>query len=1215
MGLKFKLIIEYIITYITLSKMSSLPNMCLNMIVKNEAHIIEDTLNSIYKYIDYYVINDTGSTDNTIEVIKTFFDKKGIKGEIYNEIPEGQKKLTKFHFGINRTHALNLCKNKSKYIFVMDADDIFVGDFVIPELTCDQYLIKIGNNFTYYRPLIFKNEERFNWRFIGSRHEYATGDSFSQDNINGNYYMDSRRLGNRSKNPLKYLDDAEALEEEYNEDNNNERAVFYIAQSYYDYGDIRKGIEWYRKRVEMGRWYEEVFYSYYRIATGLVALHEPWDKIEVAFLEAYTFWKRAEPLYEVAYHYRLQKNYEKGYKYAKLGAMLKYPYDAKLFVTKEIYDYKMLDELSLDAYYTNRYMESYLATKRALLSPDIPDDDRKRINCTLEFAQDKLKELDKNNCVVYGENNELLQNLTLFNNIYLVNNNLNLSKLPYNNVYNITIDQLTNIKTDITFSYVIMCDNLNIFLLDNFPLKCKKILFMSDSFFKYYLNGYEIILSNRHYLNNVLNKIDIIITNTLDTANKLKERYGLSDNILNMETNFDYCQIIIDNIRYKYVVTTNKTTKNNGFELMLPTYNTKNILINNAILESITDLTKKIPRSEILYYQYRQLCDMGIYVDAESVLNNAIKMCDTHTDNLDQYKDYLLLERASLLFNQKKYMESYKLSTNILNRNNITEEERQRGDLIKNGNIDFIQDNFIKYPTERIKKITKNTNKTQNYEIMLSITTCKRYDLFEKTINSFINCCDDVGKISCWLCVDDNSSVKDRNKMQKNYPFFTFIWKNESEKGHFVSMNMIQEFVLKHNVKYLLHMEDDFQFVNNRSYITDAIRILSVDQTYGQVLFNKNYMEVPPNQIMIPGGFPKYVGKLRYILHEHYKPGTSEYDTFVNKHSGYGTNAYWPHFSFRPSVINCEIYKKLGVFSNVPHFELQYANEYVYHGFVSTFFDDFCCIHIGKKTWETDKINSYNLNDTNQFVINKNNITVKIINNNLDKWASFKLVANNNLPHYEVIKQDTPNNIPDKYKILFMGNKFHYCRRIIKEYLCHLNTLFSFDTEYCMILYDCVEFNEGFKSSLNKLIENWKSDIDLYKLTSGPLELAYVIRKDAINKIDLIKEYSLDYNDISVLFSGMNIDICEIISGTLPIRDRIKYTELPGYQFYSQLDSYSGDIKYTDDRNIDTLKSLSDEYCGFNTNGWIKKVICNELSMIWLYNSTSEHEGLYVKNV
>ena len=54
---------------------------CLNMIVKNESHVIESTLINLFKYIqfDTFIICDTGSTDNTIEIIYKFFEKKTYK--------------------------------------------------------------------------------------------------------------------------------------------------------------------------------------------------------------------------------------------------------------------------------------------------------------------------------------------------------------------------------------------------------------------------------------------------------------------------------------------------------------------------------------------------------------------------------------------------------------------------------------------------------------------------------------------------------------------------------------------------------------------------------------------------------------------------------------------------------------------------------------------------------------------------------------------------------------------------------------------------------------------------------------------------------------------------------------------------------------------------------------------------------------------------------
>ena len=61
--------------------------LCLNMIVKNESHIIEETLTNILEYmeLDYWVISDTGSTDNTKQIIKDFFKNKNIPGELFED--------------------------------------------------------------------------------------------------------------------------------------------------------------------------------------------------------------------------------------------------------------------------------------------------------------------------------------------------------------------------------------------------------------------------------------------------------------------------------------------------------------------------------------------------------------------------------------------------------------------------------------------------------------------------------------------------------------------------------------------------------------------------------------------------------------------------------------------------------------------------------------------------------------------------------------------------------------------------------------------------------------------------------------------------------------------------------------------------------------------------------------------------------------------------
>ena len=52
--------------------------LALNFICKNEAHVIEKMLNSIKTITDLIVVNDTGSTDGTQDIIKKFGQENNI---------------------------------------------------------------------------------------------------------------------------------------------------------------------------------------------------------------------------------------------------------------------------------------------------------------------------------------------------------------------------------------------------------------------------------------------------------------------------------------------------------------------------------------------------------------------------------------------------------------------------------------------------------------------------------------------------------------------------------------------------------------------------------------------------------------------------------------------------------------------------------------------------------------------------------------------------------------------------------------------------------------------------------------------------------------------------------------------------------------------------------------------------------------------------------
>ena len=249
--------------------MNEYSTICLNMIVKNESRVILDTLKNITKYItlNYWVISDTGSSDNTKEIIVSFFKELNIPGELVEH--------EWIDFGHNRSQALQCAFNKSDYLLIFDADDKICGDFVVPvqpnitNMKYDKYMLRIGHGLEYYRPLLINNRKP--WRFRGILHEFL--DSFdihtTTNTVHGNYYIDSGRTGNRSTNTNKYIQDARLLEAAYviEKDIQNGlsgRYAFYCARSFKDSGVdyYAEAIKWHKIVLDIpNHWSQEKYYA------------------------------------------------------------------------------------------------------------------------------------------------------------------------------------------------------------------------------------------------------------------------------------------------------------------------------------------------------------------------------------------------------------------------------------------------------------------------------------------------------------------------------------------------------------------------------------------------------------------------------------------------------------------------------------------------------------------------------------------------------------------------------------------------------------------------------------------------------------------------------------------------------------------------------------------------------------------------------------------
>jgi glycosyltransferase involved in cell wall biosynthesis len=368
--------------------------LCLSMIVKDESHIIMECLNSIWKEIDYWVIVDTGSTDNTKEMITNFFKEKNIPGELH-ERPW-------VSFGHNRTEALDLAKGKAQFAFMIDADDYLVGSLNFkPDPKIDGYIIRMGREeFSWWRSQIFNLES--GWRYVGVLHEYAACDKQNPVHIKleGNYRVVARTEGARNLNttPIeKYSKDAIVLEKALETEPGNIRYQFYLAQSYFDSQQWEKAEQAYMKRVTMGGWEEEIYYSLYRIAIAKSMMNREWLEIQQAFLEAFNFRPiRAEPLFHIAQIYRMKFNQPAlAYMFAKMAAEVPYPANDILFVPDIIYKFSILDEVAATAYYAGQPLIGHMACTKLLKENRVPASEIERIKGNLKQYEEIIAKMQE----------------------------------------------------------------------------------------------------------------------------------------------------------------------------------------------------------------------------------------------------------------------------------------------------------------------------------------------------------------------------------------------------------------------------------------------------------------------------------------------------------------------------------------------------------------------------------------------------------------------------------------------------------------------------------------------------------------------------------------------------------------------------------------------------------------------------------------------------
>jgi glycosyltransferase involved in cell wall biosynthesis len=359
------------------------------LMVKDEEKRIHVTLDSIKNYIKALIVYDTGSTDNTVNIIKSFAEK--------NKINLYLKHGTFTDFAVSRNESLEFAETVPvTYLLLLDCnDELQGGEFLIK--TAKQYLNKDNNAFyigqkwfsgdktnTYYNLRFIKNRNSF--RYFGVVHEYLKDTLSSTDAPRFEcpkikeivLYQDRTLDGNKSF--LRFSRDKELLLNEYKNNPTDTRTLFYLAQTCECLQQYEDALKYSILRLELIGYDEELFHSLLRCGDSCMKLGRDWTESMSWYMKAVEKFSRAEPLVRITDYYKEKQLFNLAYMFIDYACKLKFPENCNLFVDKHIYDYYRWHLMSVIAFYVGEMEKGKSACLKAIEQGVNKELDMKNLN-------------------------------------------------------------------------------------------------------------------------------------------------------------------------------------------------------------------------------------------------------------------------------------------------------------------------------------------------------------------------------------------------------------------------------------------------------------------------------------------------------------------------------------------------------------------------------------------------------------------------------------------------------------------------------------------------------------------------------------------------------------------------------------------------------------------------------------------------------------------
>ncbi len=385
--------------------------MILNMIVKDEAHIIKRCLDSAYHFgARDYVILDTGSTDKTMEAIQLWAsDLLGVSMHLYQDfLPQP------LDFGAAREQALNLVSHHylPDWVLFLDADDPIVTgpdhrrewqELIRREDPDAVNLLREGGGQVW--PMIHLVHTRNCWHWQGRRDEMPVCEN---PNIKILSWLDGPRIniisdGARGKNRKAAMEeDISILREELEKPISPFERRQILMNLYTREKQSGKTLEAIKHAEELQALVEKLVDEHLthkvlmdRARMAIEMGNQPSMVIDL-FLQAHErdTDRRGETFGELGKYLNDLRRFHAAYEMLSIAVESEKPKNPLYFIDESWYSWRALDHLSVSAYWTGRYEESRNLIMRILSEGMAPETEWPRIIRNLEFTEKKLWPLD-----------------------------------------------------------------------------------------------------------------------------------------------------------------------------------------------------------------------------------------------------------------------------------------------------------------------------------------------------------------------------------------------------------------------------------------------------------------------------------------------------------------------------------------------------------------------------------------------------------------------------------------------------------------------------------------------------------------------------------------------------------------------------------------------------------------------------------------------------